>query len=193
MFKPHAGPMTQSPLFDGEDALFHAAVAGARTYGEYGLGASTLWMDQHTDARIIGVDTALDWVTQTQAQLTREGHDIVHIDVGPVAKWGRPRTYRKRRNFIHYVESIWRGDALPDVVLVDGRFRVACFLTTLLHAQPGTRIIFDDYVGRRTYHLVEEFAPAEAKNTRQAVFTVPAVQDMTVIKRLRDQFLMVID
>lgn len=181
------------PLFDGCDALFLDAIDGVRTYGEYGLGASTLWVDQHTDAQIIGVDTAADWVTQTKAQMTREGHDIVHIDVGPVAKWGRPRTFRKRRNFIHYIEGVWTGVARPDVVLIDGRFRVACFLTCLLHARPGTRIVFDDYVGRRTYHLVEEFVTPDARNARQAVFTVPKARDATVIKRLRDQFVMVID
>lgn len=181
------------PLFDGCDALFLDAVADARVYGEYGLGASTLWMDANTSARIIGVDTSADWVVQTQAQLTRDVHDIVHIDVGPVAKWGRPRSFRKRRNFIHYIEGIWTSDAVPDVVLIDGRFRVACLLTTLLHARPGTRIVFDDYIGRKTYHLVEEFVPPDAKNTRQAMFTVPERRNMTAIKRLRDQFVMVID
>lgn len=185
--------METSALFDGHDALFLDVAADARVYGEYGLGASTLWMDRHTDAHVIGVDTAADWVTQTQAALTRTTHDIAHIDVGPVAKWGRPRTYRKRCNFIHYVEGLWTGDVLPDVVLVDGRFRVACFLTTLLHAKPGCRVIFDDYIDRRTYHLVEEFVLPDARNDRQAVFTVPAARNLTAIKGLRDQFLMVID
>lgn len=180
-------------LFDGDDALFLDAVSDAETYGEYGLGASTLWVDANTHAHIIGVDTAVDWVTQTKAQMTRPGHHLAHIDVGPVAKWGRPRSFRKRRNFIHYIEGLWTGDDLPDVVLVDGRFRVACFLTTLLRARPGTRIVFDDYVRRRTYHLVEEFVAPDAKNTRQAVFTVPTALDKPAIKRLRDQFVMVID
>ena len=35
---------------------------------------------------------------------------------------------------------------LDDCVLVDGRFRVCCFLTSLKNAEQGTRIIFDDYV-----------------------------------------------
>lgn len=184
--------MTDAPLFDGHDALFLAAIDGVKTYGEYGLGASTLWVDRHTEARIIGVDTAADWVTQTRSALTRDGHDLRHIDVGPVAKWGRPRTYRKRRNFIQYVEGIWAGPA-PEMVLVDGRFRVACFLTTLLRAQPGTIILFDDYMGRKTYHLVEEFVRPEATNDRQAAFIVPDIRDLAAIKALRDQFLMVID
>ncbi len=181
-------------LFDGEDGLFKAAIEGCRTYGEYGLGTSTLWVDAQTDATIIGVETDPIWTTQTQAALTRpQAHDIRHIDVGPVAKWGKPRSYRKRRNFIHYVEGPWSSLAKPEVVLIDGRFRVACFLTSLRAATPGTAIIFDDYVKRKTYHIVEEFLRPEATNARQAVFIVPKTRNKPAIERLRDQFLMVMD
>lgn len=181
------------PLFDGHDALFHTALAGIRVYGEYGLGASTLWVDRNTDARIVAMETDPVWVDQTSAALTRDGHDIRHIDVGPVAKWGKPRTYRKRRNFIKYIEGPWGSATKPQMVLIDGRFRVACFLTSLLSADPGTPIVFDDYVGRRTYQLVEEFCRPEAKNERLAVFLVPEKQNKRAIRALRDQFVMVLE
>ncbi len=184
--------MDTTLLFDGNDALFRAAVADARIYGEYGLGASTLWIDQNTDAQIIGVETSASWLEQVTARLTRPDHDIRHINVGPVAKWGLPRSYRKRRNFIHYVEGIWKN-ASPEVVLIDGRFRVACFLTCLLRARPGCVVVFDDYVDRKTYHVVEEVLTPEAVNTRQAVFIVPETLDMTAVKAMRDQFVMVMD
>ncbi|MBF9043505.1 hypothetical protein HKCCE4037_09210 [Rhodobacterales bacterium HKCCE4037] len=181
-------------LFDGEDGLFKAAIEGCRTYGEYGLGASTLWVDANTDATIIGVETDPAWLDRTRAALTRPtAHDLRHIDVGPVAKWGKPRSYRKRRNFLSYVEGPWSGLAKPEVVLIDGRFRVACFLTSLREATPGTAIIFDDYVKRKTYHLVEEFLRPEAVNARQAVFIVPKTRDKRAIEGLRNQFLMVME
>lgn len=180
-------------LFDGDNALFLAALDGARVYGEYGLGASTLWVDRNTDACIIGVDTSAEWVTRTRAALNRPGHDLRHVDVGPVAKWGRPRSYKKRRNFIRYVDGPWTGPAKPDVVLIDGRFRVACFLTCLGTADPGTVIVFDDYTQRPIYHLVEEVLRPEAVNDRQAMFVVPEDLDTPAIERLRDQFLMVMD
>lgn len=181
------------PLFDGHDALFRAAIDGVRVYGEYGLGASTLWVDANTSARIVGVETDAQWADRIRAALTRDGHDIRHVDVGPVAKWGKPRTYRKRRNFIDYVEGPWGSLTKPEAVLIDGRFRVACFLTSLVTADPGTPIIFDDYVGRRTYHLVEEFGAPVAKNDRQAVFIVPERRDKPAIRALRDQFAMVLE
>ncbi|WP_224813608.1 hypothetical protein [Hasllibacter sp. MH4015] len=180
-----------SALFDGDDRLFLAAIDAAKVYGEYGMGASTLWVDAYTDAAIIGVDTSADWVAQTSAAVTRPGHILRHIDVGPVAKWGKPRSYRKRRNFIHYVEGPWNAPVKPDVVLVDGRFRVASFLTTLIHADPGCVVVFDDYVGRRTYHIVEEVLRASERSDRQAAFVVPEDVDLKAVTELRDQFMMV--
>jgi hypothetical protein len=47
------------------------------------------------------------------------------------------------------VHSPWRRGAVkPDLVLIDGRFRLACFLHPLLAAAPGTPILFDDYTNR---------------------------------------------
>lgn len=43
--------------------------------------------------------------------------------------------------------------------MIDGRFRVACFLYSLLCAETGTVILFDDYSLRFRYHLVEDFCP----------------------------------
>ena len=40
--------------------------------------------------------------------------------------------------------------------MIDGRFRVASFLTTLKKSKKGTKIIFDDYKSRSQYHVVEK-------------------------------------
>ncbi len=74
--------------------------------------------------------------------------------------------------------AIWkrlaRAGLTPDLVLIDGRFRVACFLTTLLQARPGTIVLFDDYVGRNErYGQVETYVQPDRLVERMAVFTVP--------------------
>jgi hypothetical protein len=84
------------------------------------------------------------------------GFTIGHVDIGEVKDWGYPASYEKRENFQAYTDFLWVHDDKPDMVLVDGRFRVCCFLTTLLNANPGTVIIFDDYTNRQIYHVVEE-------------------------------------
>ena len=62
---------------------------------------------------------------------------------------------------------------LADVILIDGRFRVACFLYCLLKSKEGSFIFFDDYINRSYYHVVEDIIPAFDLCGRQAVFQVP--------------------
>ena len=101
-------------------------------------------------------------------------------------------SYHYLNRFRDYVHSPWRhGSLKPDLVLIDGRFRVACFLHSLLAAAPATPILFDDYTNRPHYHLVEEFCPIAETEGRQALFRVPAELDREAIGRELEGFLMV--
>jgi hypothetical protein len=98
-------------------------------------------------------------------------------------------------NFYLYFEGIWTGQVTPDVVLIDGRFRVSCFLTSILRAQPGTAIIFDDYVSREFYHVVERLISPSYHDGRQAIFKVrPMNEEMRAeVLSMRNAFAMCMD
>jgi hypothetical protein len=181
-------------LFDGDGALFIDELRDKAIYGEYGVGKSTKWVAKHTTATIVAVDTSRDWVDSVTRALKDSGrHEVVWIDVGPLGSWGRPLSYERSDRFIDYVESIWTRSTVPEVVLIDGRWRVACFLTSLLRAPAGTPIFFDDYVGRSQYHIVERFVRPTATCGRQVRFEVPASFDRDAVAKLRDAFLYVTD
>jgi hypothetical protein len=181
-------------LFDGDDALFIELGTRAKNYAEYGVGLSTLWMAQNTQARILGVDTSQEWRDKISALVGEPDRiDLRHTDVGPVADWGHPKTYEKRNKFYSYVESIWTRNIEPDMVLIDGRFRVCCFLTSLGRAQEGTVLLFDDYRDRPLYHVVEEFVQPFKHCGRQAAFLVPANVDQQYVLNTAERFLYVID
>lgn len=161
-------------LFGGDMALFVREVAEADVYAEYGCGQSTLWVLEQTGADSLSVDSNPDWVRHVGERAAAPDRlDLHWADLGPVGDWGWPRSYAKRANFADYTDWLWQQDKMPDTVLIDGRFRVCCFLTTLKYAAAGTTILFDDYAERGHYHIVEEFlAPAE-RCGRQALFVVP--------------------
>lgn len=183
-----------SPLFDGDEELFKRCVSRAKLYGEYGMGASTNWALTKTKAKIVSVDTSEHWVSRVvSAANSSDRLNAIWVDVGPLGEWGRPATYKKRSEFFRYIDGIWRAEHKPDVVLVDGRFRVAAFLHSLLMGAPGTSIIFDDYVNRPHYHVVEEFVERTEVCGRQCLFIVPYDIDRDAVMKLRDQFLLVID
>ncbi|ADL00544.1 conserved hypothetical protein [Brevundimonas subvibrioides ATCC 15264] len=187
-------PAKPASLFDGSDEMFRREASRSRVYGEYGMGASSRWVLSNTDALVLAVDTSEEWVLSVRSAFADEPRLRAQwVDVGPVGEWGRPVSMAKRDAFPSYLSSIWDHAEQPDLVLVDGRFRVASFLTSLLRAKPGTRIIFDDYMNRPHYHVADEVLPSIEHCGRQALFVVPEWIDRPVIDRLRDRFIFVID
>ena len=166
---------------------FRQALAGAKVYLEYGAGSSTEFVSREYSCSIRSVETSEVWCSVVRNRIGTSAH-VVHVDLGETGDWGRPLTYRKRDNFITYFEAGFENGYSPDTILIDGRFRVACFLTSLLHASPGTLIVFDDYPDRPHYHVVEEMLEPLAVNQRQAIFERPKELDLKQVRILRDQF-----
>ena len=180
-------------LFDGDSAMFERLVRQCRVYGEYGVGASTNWVYANTDKPIIANETSPVWAEQVLAGKDRSRIDLELVDLGPLGKWGWPKSYARRAHFETYCSSIWRRGAKPDLVLVDGRFRVCCFLTSVLEGGPGLRLLFDDYTNRPRYHVVEELVPVRERCGRQAFFEVDNNVDMARVEELRAKFAYVMD
>ena len=146
----------------------------ATIYGEYGCGASTNWVYKNTNSYILSVDSSDIWINRVRKSCGDANRIKLHYaNVGPVADWGTPKNYNNSSNFIDYTDWLWNQTLLPNLILIDGRFRVCCFLTSLLHAKEGTLIFFDDYTNRPTYHIVERFIKPIKTCGRQALFSVP--------------------
>jgi len=184
----------QDNLFRGQASFFKQRLLSSRCYGEYGCGTSTVWVSENTSIPIYAVDTSRDWIDKVYQQTAVcENMDLQHVDLGPLGEWGRPLSYVNRGSIMNYVAGIWNRPQKPDTILVDGRFRVACFLKSLLEAELGACIIFDDYVGRVHFHLVEEFLEPDQFCGDQAIFVVPEVLDRKLIEKELERFIYVMD
>jgi hypothetical protein len=93
--------------------------------------------------------------------------------LGDVGSWGYPTTYIRQNFFTDYTDYLWNQIEKPNVVLIDGRFRVCCFLTSLKFAEEGTQILFDDYIIQAHYHFVEKYLSPIKVCGRQCLFIVP--------------------
>jgi len=163
-------------LFDGDDKLFKKILGDTRVYGEYGCGQSTEWVLKNTNVSIKAVDTSKEWVKRVLNNISKnDDHRIKidYIDLGEIGNWGRPVGYSHKESISLYTDMIWTQGEKPDTVLIDGRFRVCCLLTSLKYADEGTRLVFDDYTDRRHYHVVEKFVEREEVCGRQCLFIVP--------------------
>jgi hypothetical protein len=84
------------------------------------------------------VDSSPAWIATVREATADQAERVTikAIDLGELGGWGYPTTYRHR--FRDYMNSPWtQGSVKPDLVLIDGRFRVACFLHSLLVAEAG--------------------------------------------------------
>ena len=61
---------------------------------------------------------------------------------------------------------------MPNIVLIDGRYRVACFLNILLKTANKYKvlILIDDYKEREEYKIVEKYLKLKKYHGTMAVF-----------------------
>lgn len=174
-------------------SAFRELACKSTRYVEWGSGESTLFIDRQGVDAFRSVETDPNWTQQVLVAISNPRGEVIQVDLGPVERWGRPVSYSKADNFGEYFEAPFRGKFNPDLVLVDGRFRVACFLTALLRCAPGTTIVFDDYVSRPYYHIVETLIQPTSVGNRQAIFECPSDLDTRGVKDLLTKFYFVMD
>jgi predicted RNA methylase len=152
----------------------------SETLLEYGMGGSTvLAADILGIKKIVSVDTHPKWVEKVTLALSARGTlakaTLLYCDVGEVGHLGKPLNTSKVRNWPSYSTMPWKffGKGSPDCVFVDGRFRVASFVASILLSRTATHVLFDDYVGRQEYHVIEKFISPVEFAGRLAVFKVP--------------------
>jgi len=102
-----------------------------------------------------------------------------YCNIGPTSWYGYPLRSLECifiRKYSMYYENLWERNVLQwpvSLILIDGRFRVATFLTMVLE-NPTTDfiVIFDDFLGREEYsEILNYFTPLEYSGSA-AIFRI---------------------
>ena len=163
---------------EAEAEVMRAAYAAAGVILEYGTGGSTLLAAEMSGKTVFAVESDRRWLSMMRGWLAAHpGASPVHLhqaDIGATRRWGHPRNETRWRQYADYPLGVWERDDFlhPDVVLIDGRFRVGCFLATILRITRPVTILFDDYLPRLAYRAVEEWFAPVAITGRMARFQV---------------------
>lgn len=146
-----------------ELGLLRGVLLGKKNYAEFGMGGSTLLAKEYAE-RICSVESNADWIAKV-------GMNAVYVDINADPdNWGWPKDESKRENWPQYSSGLDAIDWIPDVILVDGRFRVACALKSIAHMSSETLLLIHDYVPRKAYHVVEKYLNKLATCNTFAVF-----------------------
>jgi len=167
------------PRMDADEKeAFYRLLANATNYQEFGAGGSTVVAVRYDNIKHIHtLETDPNWIATLKKRadiseaIAKGRLHLVHADIGRVGAWGRPVDGSKRANYPSYSNSSAASDVKFDLVLVDGRFRVACFLHALQRIQDPleTLVAIHDY-GRSSYHVVERHAVLVQRVGGLAVF-----------------------
>ncbi|WP_313136019.1 hypothetical protein [Paracoccus jeotgali] len=176
-----AVPAENPPAFtltlpEAEAACFRAHIREGMTVLEYGSGGSTFEALRLGAGRVFSVESDRDWAKKIREELANEfspdRFHVHHADIGATQAWGRPLDHSGFKTYHRYPHEIWDldGFAQPDLILIDGRFRTACFVAAATRITAPVTLLFDDYGVRPEYHWVEEICPLSKMAGRMAVF-----------------------
>lgn len=174
-----------------EIELFESCLDQAHHYYEFGSGGSTK-LAASMGLTVHGVESDARWLEQLRSEVGSACR-VQHVDIGPTKEWGYPVDLRAADQFPDYSRSIHAHDRPFDLVLVDGRFRVACTLETIDYlVEKGdlatARIFIHDFWNREHYKPVLEFLDAEKTVETAGLFKIKPKLDRDRLKMLKTVF-----
>jgi hypothetical protein len=164
--------MTQAEIDRYEKLLDNA-----NTVLEFGSGGSTVLAASRPGLKIVSVDGDMGWFEKLRSETSvREAEaagrlNFVHVDIGPTTDWGKPANTEHKSLWPRYSKDPWAAlQSPPDLILIDGRFRVACALEAARRRFDGAVIAIHDF-NRRSYHHVPLFLHHTESVERLAIFS----------------------
>ena len=188
-----------------ELALFERTLRTSRAYCEFGMGGSSLLAARLGIPAAVMVDSDGKWVSavrdapEVAAAIASGAFDVLHADIGPVRDWGNPVDHSHVTRWSNYIATAWTAwaarKAMPDLVFVDGRFRVACCCSVVAacagRATPIPRVMIHDFNDERPqYREVLEFFEIEAQAESLCLLTIRADASplLAMSRMMRRQF-----
>lgn len=177
-----ASAETLTPVMQADELMLLRAVGEPRQrILEFGAGGSTAEWVALGCPHIVSVENDPDWIDHMRRQPClreplRTGRlTILHADTGPILGWGWPDGTEHMESWPSYWSSVWESEAIqgaaqpPDLVFVDGRFRVACTLFAAQKITPLGLLAIHDFWDRPHYHVVLRHLNVVASSERLVV------------------------
>ncbi len=164
----------QPAMSRAETDMLAAFMCCAGAYVEFGAGGSSVMASGLVRESIVSVDSSQEWLDKVAeacaSRLVRPRGILA--DIGPTAGFGHPQGDAHRDRWANYHTGVWTDGRLSnaDLYLIDGRFRVACFLQAILRCRETSVVLIHDFQNRAEYHVVRGFASELARCENLSAF-----------------------
>lgn len=149
---------TLIPMMTQEEILLLKSILeNSKEYFEWGVGGSTTLAHNCGVGLIQGIDSSKEWIQKVTSSIDDQSRlNIVYINIGPVKRFGYPKSNLYKLFWPRYSKAIWNVAKSPDLILIDGRFRVACAIQTVLFCvknKLNPKILLHD-INRDEYEVI---------------------------------------
>ncbi|TVL55390.1 hypothetical protein A9X76_10320 [Brachyspira hyodysenteriae] len=186
-------------MTEDERELFVKSISESKEYLEFGSGGSTFIVLKTTNANIISIESDINWINHMRDNKTIFEEEqfcrlkFVHIDIGEISIMGMPKDKSKLESYPKYSEEIFKildknHINKIDTVLIDGRFRVACVLNTILNCNKNIKIIIHDFFNREEYHILLNYLDTIEKSNSLGVFKIKENINTDEINKLIEKY-----
>jgi hypothetical protein len=142
----------QISMSASEQVVLRSALERCTRYAEYGAGGSTcLAASIPSITSLVSIESDPAFASDVRAVCPRG--EVRWINLGPISSYGHPRDDAMKSAWPTYSDQDLSD---PDLVLVDGRFRVACMANVLLR-YPKATLLVHDFPFRTEYHAILQF------------------------------------
>ena len=157
------------------NSFFLDKLKKSKFYFEYGSGSSTL-VANDLNKKFISIELDKRYYLELKKKV--KNNQLKFFNIGPVGEFSYP-IFKLKKKIVNYISSIdnyLSNEDYPDLILIDGRFRIACCLNILKHIQKKSLkvlILLDDYEKRESYKILNKF------------FKVKSIGRMAILKALK--------
>ena len=138
-----------------EKELLYEGFKNSHTYFEIGSGASTFQAIKY-GLKVISIESDRGWYNKMKEIFPLECDiNYILIDFGTEFNLGYPVNTTSNETMYQYTHQ-YKHEFQADMILIDGRFRVACALNILPLIDNTTYVYIHDFE-RKTYHFVLKY------------------------------------
>lgn len=164
--EPPVEELPQPHMTDDERGLFNRYCRRSIRVVEFGSGGSTFQYFRRPQIEVVvTVESDPEWLARLRAHPMLAAEEAsgrwvpIHGDIGPTKQWGYPVDGARAQGMAgNYHAAVWRDHpGLYDLVLVDGRFRIACALQAIPFVKPRGVVMIHDFDSRPGYAALLKF------------------------------------
>ena len=153
-----------------DKVMFYKYLDNVTNYFEFGSGGSTYQASLRQNIKsIYSIESDLVWHNKLKELIVdKEKITFKYCEMKTLSNtWGYPGADSTLKDWINYNDSIRDSDVSSDLdlVMIDGRFRVACCLKCFDVIDDECFIAFDDFLCRPYYYVVLDYFDIVEKTT----------------------------